>query len=179
MPPHNTAIMLRPWRETDTPSLLKYANNKKIADNLTDRFPHPFLKANAEWFLNWANTCSPPQILAIDLDGEAIGSIGLHPLEDVFRLNCELGYWVAEPFWGKGIATQAIGLMVEYAKANFSFSRLFARPYGSNIGSQKALVKAGFVLEARFEKTLIKNDRLEDELVYGLKIEARPSDLRH
>jgi RimJ/RimL family protein N-acetyltransferase len=164
------AISLRPWRDSDIPSLLKYANNPNIANNLMDRFPHPFLAANAQWFLNWANTFSPPQILAIDLNGEAIGSIGLHPLEDVFRLNCELGYWVAEPFWGKGIATQAIGLMVAYAKANFAFTRLFARPYGSNIGSQKALLKAGFVLEARFEKTLIKNGKLEDELVFGLRM---------
>ena len=166
----NPKIKLRPWRETDIPSLLKYANNKKIADNLTDRFPHPFLEANAEWFLHWANTYAPQQILAIDLHGEAIGSIGLHPLEDVFRLNCELGYWVAEPFWGKGIATQAIALMTEYAKANFAFTRLFARPYGSNIGSQKALLKAGFVLEGRFEKTILKNGKLEDELVFGLRM---------
>ena len=166
----NPKIKLRPWRETDIPSLLKYANNKKIADNLTDRFPHPFLEANAQWFLNWSNTYSPQQILAIDLDGEAAGSIGLHPLEDVFRLNCELGYWVAEPFWGKGIATEAIKLMIEYAKQNFAWTRLFARPYGSNIGSQKALLKAGFVLEARFEKTILKNGKLEDELVFGLRM---------
>jgi RimJ/RimL family protein N-acetyltransferase len=166
----NPNITLRPWRDSDIPSLLKYANNKNIAKNLTDRFPHPFLAANAEWFLNWANTHTPPQILAIDVNGEAIGSIGLHPLEDVFRLNCELGYWVAEPFWGKGIATQAIALMTEYAKANFAFTRLFARPYGSNIGSQKALLKAGFVLEGRFEKTIIKNGKLEDELVFGLRM---------
>jgi len=162
-------IKLRPWQESDTPSLMTYANNQNIANNLTDRFPHPFRKENAEWFLNWANSNIPPQILAIDLKGKAIGSIGLHPLEDVFRLNCELGYWVAEPFWGKGIATKAITLMVDYAKKNYAFTRLFARPYGSNIASQKALEKAGFVLEARFDKTLIKNGRLEDELVYGLR----------
>jgi ribosomal-protein-alanine N-acetyltransferase len=93
----------------------------------------------------------------------------LHPLEDVFRLNCELGYWIAEPFWGKGIATEAVKQMARYARENFHFKRLFARPYGRNIASQKVLEKAGFTLEAHIEQNIIKNDQLEDELIYALR----------
>ena len=81
----------------------------------------------------------------------------------------ELGYWLAEPFWGQGIITRAIGQMVQYGFENFDITRIFARPFGTNIGSQKALKKAGFLLEARFEKTLFKNGQFLDELVYALR----------
>ena len=165
----NQSITLRPWQQKDRNSLLNYANNQKIFNNLTDRFPHPFTQESADWFLNWTQSHNPPQILAIDLNGEAIGSIGLHPQEDVFRFNCELGYWLAEPYWGKGYTTQAVLLMLDYARKNFPFRRIFARPYGHNEASQKVLEKAGFKLEAKFEKTVFKNGRFEDEWVYGYR----------
>jgi RimJ/RimL family protein N-acetyltransferase len=165
----NEDISLRPWQEEDRSTLIKYANNKKIFNNLTDGFPHPFTDDAATRFFTWANEHDPPLILAITLGDEAVGSIGLHPLKDVFRLNCELGYWVAEPHWGKGIATQAVKQMIEYARDNFSYKRLFARPYGSNIASQKVLEKAGFTLEAHIVQNILKNDRLEDELIYAIR----------
>jgi len=167
--PKSTSITLRPWQQSDTPSLMKYANNKKIFNNLTDRFPHPFTQESADWFLNWTRSHEPRQILAIDLNGEAIGSIGLHPQEDVFRFNCELGYWLAEPFWGKGYTTQAVRLMLDYARKNFEFKRIFARPYGYNVASQKVLEKTGFVLEAKFNKTVFKNGQFEDEWIYAVR----------
>jgi RimJ/RimL family protein N-acetyltransferase len=84
-------------------------------------------------------------------------------------MNAELGYWIGQPFWGKGIMTTVIQKMVKYSFENFDITRIFARPYGSNIGSQKALEKAGFKLEAKFEKILIKNNVFEDELVYAIR----------
>jgi ribosomal-protein-alanine N-acetyltransferase len=165
----NEEISLRPWKEEDRKALIAYANNKKIFNNLTDAFPHPFTDAAATKFLAWANKNRPPLILAITTADEVVGSIGLHPLEDVFRLNCELGYWIAEPFWGKGIATEAVKQMARYAQENFHFKRLFARPYGRNIASQKVLEKAGFTLEAHIEQNIIKNHQLEDELIYALR----------
>ncbi len=165
----NQEIALRPWKEADRRPLIAFANNKKIFNNLTDAFPHPFTNDSATKFFAWANEHDPPLILAITLDDKPVGSIGLHPLKDVFRLNCELGYWVAEPYWGKGFATEAVRQMTRYAHDNFHFKRLFARPYGSNIASQKVLEKAGFKREAYIEQNIIKNNQLEDELIYAIR----------
>jgi RimJ/RimL family protein N-acetyltransferase len=160
---------LRPWRKSDAESLSEYANNEKIADNLTNQFPFPYNIENAKQFIEMAISHTPVQIFTIDIDGKASGGIGLHHQGDVYIKNMEMGYWLAEPFWGKGIITEAIKQMVDYGFKTFDITRVFARPYGHNIGSQKALEKAGFVLEAKFEKTFFKNNKFEDELVYAIR----------
>jgi RimJ/RimL family protein N-acetyltransferase len=81
----------------------------------------------------------------------------------------ELGYWVAEPFWGKGIMTKAVLQMVDYGFKTFDITRIFARPFGTNIASQTVLEKAGFILEARLDKTLYKNGEFLDELIYAVR----------
>ena len=91
------------------------------------------------------------------------------PQADVHRKNAELGYWLAEPYWGQGIITRAITRMVSYGFEHWDIHRIFARPFGTNIASQRALEKAGFVLEARFEKTIFKNGEYLDELVYAIR----------
>ena len=160
---------LRPWSMDDKESLAKYANNWEIAKNLTDKFPHPYTLDNAEAFINMATSPDPLHILTIDVKGEACGGIGLHPQQDIFHKNAEMGYWLAQPFWGNGIMTKAIAQMVEYGFENFDINRIFARPFGSNIGSQKILEKNGFILEAKFEKTILKKGTYEDELVYAIR----------
>jgi len=163
-------ISLRPWTSEDLPSLLTYADNQKIARNLTNRFPHPYTEDDARWFIAFASDESDKLIRAIDLHGEAIGSIGLHLQNDVFFRNAELGYWLGEPFWGKGIATEAVRQMLKLGFDYYPFiNRIFARPFGSNIGSQRLLEKSGFQFEARFEGTLDKHGVVEDELVYGFR----------
>lgn len=162
---------LRPWRKSDLPSLLTYADNDEIAKQLTDRFPHPYTEESGRKFIEMASAASPEQILAIEVNGEACGAIGLHPQEDIFKKNAELGYWLAEPYWGKGIMTRAVRRMVRYGFRNFQIDRIFARPYGSNKASQRVLEKCGFILEGRFEKTLFKKGRYEDELVYAIRRE--------
>jgi [ribosomal protein S5]-alanine N-acetyltransferase len=162
--------LLRPWSMTDLDNLVKHANNINIAKNLTDKFPFPYTEEAGRNFISYAtNTDGSATIFCIEVDGEAAGGIGVHPMEDVFRKNAELGYWLAEPYWGKGIMTAALKEMIDYAFKNYDITRLFARPYGSNVASQKLLEKCGFVLEARFEKTLYKNETFEDELVYGYR----------
>ena len=160
---------LRPWNINDLDSLVEYANNKKIADNLTDKFPHPYSEENGIAFISFASDFEKHRIFAIDIEGRACGGIGLHPQDDVYRKNAELGYWLGEPYWGKGIITTAIKEMVDWGFANLEIDRIFARPYGRNKGSQRVLEKAGFVLEAKFEKTLWKNGQYEDELVYAVR----------
>lgn len=160
---------LRAWRESDIPSLLKYANNSNIAANMTDQFPHPYKEENAKAFVGFATKDNPVHIFAIDYQGEAIGGMGVHPQGDIMRKNAELGYWLAEPFWGKGIISQHIPEMVNFAFKTYDITRLYARPFGTNIASQRVLEKNGFVLEAKLEKTIFKNGEFLDELIYAVR----------
>lgn len=160
---------LRPLTENDLNNLVRHANNAKIADNLTNKFPHPYGEKDGRNFIDFVKTSEPPHVLAIDIEGELVGAIGVHPQDDIMCKNAEMGYWLAEPYWGKGIITEAIKRMVNYGFVNFSVNRIFARPFGSNKGSQRVLEKAGFVLEGRFAKTVYKNGRYEDELIYAVR----------
>ncbi len=166
------AFELRPWRSSDLPILVKNANDPDIARWMTDSFPHPFTIQAGEAFLSRVipQHGGPAMVLAIDVDGEASGSIGIFPQQDIFHRNAELGYWLAKKFWGRGIITAAIGHMVDHGFDNFpEIERIFARPFGSNHPSQRALEKNGFLLEAKFHGTIFKNGRTEDELVYAIR----------
>ncbi|MDP1800556.1 MAG: GNAT family protein [Bacteroidota bacterium] len=160
---------LRPWTINDLDSLIKFGNNKDIAKFMTDKFPHPYTKEKGESFIAFAAQHTPVRLFAIDIQGQAVGGIGIHPQDDIHGKNAELGYWLGEPFWRQGIITKAIIQMVDHGFKNFEIDRIFARPFGTNTASQKALQKAGFTLEARFEKTLYKNGEYLDELVYAIR----------
>ncbi len=160
---------LRPWRPSDLQSLVRYANNPRVAQNLMNGFPYPYTEADGRAFITQALLTNPANRLAIEIEGEAAGAIGLHPQGDIYCKNAELGYWLAEPYWGKGIMTAAVAQMVAYGFENFDIDRIFARPFGINGGSQRVLEKAGFKLEATFEKTIFKNGVYQDELVYAVR----------
>ncbi len=160
---------LRAWKKSDVESLVKYANNWEVAKYLTGRFPYPYTRQAGEAFIQFATSSNPIHIFAIEILGEACGAIGIHPQEDIHIKNAELGYWLGEPFWGKGIMTNAVKEMIEFGFNTYAINRIFARPFGTNIGSQRVLEKAGFTLEGRFEKTIWKKDRFEDELIYAIR----------
>jgi [ribosomal protein S5]-alanine N-acetyltransferase len=162
-------IQLRPLRVKDANDLAQHANNPSVANNLTDQFPHPYKLDNAVHFINKMIQSAPPHVLCIEVDGSLVGAIGIHAQDDVWRNNAELGYWLAEPFWGKGIMTEAIKNIVEYGFQNFEINRIFARPFGRNIASQRALEKAGFQHEVTLKGTIIKNDQVEDEVIYAVR----------
>lgn len=155
----------------DLASLTKYANNEKIAQFMTNKFPYPFTEENGIAFINFACKDNPIHIFAIDWNGEAIGGIGIHPMDDIFQKNAELGYWLAEPFWGKGIMGIAIQKILDFAFKTYDINRVFARPFGNNTNSQKLLEKTKFQLEGRFEKVIFKNGAYQDELVYAIRRE--------
>ena len=162
-------MKLRPWTFEDTENLVRYANNPNVAKYLTNAFPHPYTIENAHSFIAMVATQNPTSIFAIDVDGEAVGSIGLHAQSDIMCKNMELGYFLGEPFWGKGIVTAAVQQMVAYGFQHFDITRIYARPYGNNLASQKVLEKAGFILEARIEKNIYKNGEFLDELIYAVR----------
>jgi len=161
-------ITLGTWTLEDVDILVQYANNKKIADRLTDAFPYPYRMDDGIRFIEKISLDHPQRVFAIMADGELVGSIGIFPKEDVHRRNAEIGYWLAEPFWGKGIVVEAIKLIVEYGRRNFDIKRIYAVPFSTNIASQRVLEKAGFKLEAKLEKALYKNGEYLDELIYSI-----------
>jgi RimJ/RimL family protein N-acetyltransferase len=161
-------IILRAWRRSDISSLVRYANNRKIWINLRDIFPHPYTDAEAE---QWIGICEsnrgPTTNFAIELQGEAIGGIGCRLLDDVNCKTAEIGYWLGEPFWGRGIATAALKRTTEYAFQTFSLERLQASVFEWNPASARVLEKAGYVLEGRLRRSIFKDGRLTDSLLYA------------
>lgn len=162
-------FILRPWNLADLNSLVKYADNAAIAKYMTDQFPHPYTPNHGRNFIQFATTNPGARIFAIQVADEAVGGIGLHPQTDIQRNNAELGYWLGEPFWGHGIMTRAIEQIVTYGFQHLPITRIFARPFGSNLASQRVLEKSGFNLEARLPNTFCKNKVLEDELIYAIR----------
>jgi [ribosomal protein S5]-alanine N-acetyltransferase len=158
---------IRPWCGADAAALVKYANNRKTWLNLRDAFPHPYTEASAAAFLEMAGRESPTTVFAIATREEAIGSIGISLNRDVHRLTAEMGYWLGEPFWGKGLMTEAVARFTEYALEHFQLLRIYAEPYASNANSCRVLEKAGYVLEGRMRSSAIKDGRTLDQFLYA------------
>lgn len=164
-----TTISLRPWAKEDLSELVRMANNLNIARFMADVFPYPYKEENGKAFIEFANSKTPACIFAIVVDDKPVGSIGLHVQTDILRKNYEIGYWLGEEHWGKGIAVEAVKQITEYGFSNLDCIRIFARIFGNNTASQKAIQKAGFTLEGKFEKTIFKNGEFLDELIYALR----------
>lgn len=162
-----TTCVVRDWRIDDLTALVRHANNPRIAANLRDRFPHPYTEAAGRGWLEFLQSMTPLSVWAMDVGGEAVGSIGLALHEDVERVSAELGYWLGEPFWGRGIASEAVRAVTAQAFEAFALTRVYALPFADNLGSIRVLVKAGFVLEARLPRSAIKAGVIRDQLMFG------------
>ena len=167
----STEFKLRAWTMNDLPSMVKHANNFKIANNLSDGFPHPYTEEHGKKFLKMFMEDNSQLILCIEVNGEAVGSMGIHPRKDIYRKNAEIGYWLGEPFWGQGIIGKLIPEMVTKGFEMFDIERIYAPIFGRNKASQRVLAKNGFVVESRLEKTIFKNGEFEDEVVFGIRRE--------
>lgn len=162
-------VKIRSWDLSDAPYIAEFANNRNIADMLRDGFPYPYSIKDANNFIQAAiKKDASAHLFAIDYEGISIGSIGAIFKDDIYRLNVEIGYWLAEEYWGKGITTKAIMLISRYIFTSFDTLRIFAEPFADNIGSQKALEKAGFRKEARFKNNIIKNGIIKDSMIYAI-----------
>ena len=157
---------LRPWVEADAPAIAKHANNRKIAENMRDGFPYPYTIQDA---YNWLNmTVNTNHImLAIEVQGEAAGGIGVMFQDNVYRLSAELGYWIGEQHWRKGITSEAIRKLSAYVFENTGVVRIYADIFSPNIPSMRTIEKAGFHLEGIHKKAVYKNGKLLDEHVYA------------
>lgn len=160
-------FFLRNWRHNDAPFMGKYANNKKIWLNLRDEFPFPFLEVHAVELINKFTSSINSLHLAIASESEAIGDIGVYFNNDVRRKSAVLSYWIGEPFWHRGIATDAITKYCDYIFSSFEIIRIYAKLFEGNIGSQRALEKAGFIKEGHFKKAIFKEGKLLDQYLYA------------
>jgi RimJ/RimL family protein N-acetyltransferase len=148
--------------------LIRHANNPRIATRLRDGFPYPYTLHDARKWLKNVGDSRDNIILAIVVEGEAAGGIGLHGMKDVYRYNGEIGYWLSEQHWGKGIMTEAVGIMVEYAFVRTHWLRLFACIYENNPSSMRVLEKNGFHREAIHRRAVMKEGKLQDEHLFAL-----------
>jgi RimJ/RimL family protein N-acetyltransferase len=159
---------IRPWRTGDAQSLASHANNRRVWLNLRDRFPHPYTIEDAQNFLQRATADTDPEkSYCLEVDGGAAGGIGLRPGEDVHRFSAEIGYWLGEAFWGKGIMTEVVVGLVNHCFANLPLNRIFATVYANNPASARVFEKAGFCLEGRLRSSVVKDGRILDSLLYA------------
>jgi ribosomal-protein-alanine N-acetyltransferase len=158
---------VRSYRPEDAPSLAKQGNNRRIWENLRDRFPHPYTETQASEYIAQLMQQPDATSFAIDVGDAAAGGISLHVGSDIERIGAELGYWLGEEFWGRGIATAAIGLVTNFAFSKRGLIRVFAIPFTTNTASCRALEKAGFEREGLMRKSAIKDGRIRDQFLYA------------
>ncbi len=160
---------LRPWEEEDAKRLAVIANNKKIANNLRDGFPYPYSINDARKFIHLVKHSEGiSKAFAIVINGVVAGSIAAYFKENVHRKNAELGYYLAEEYWGKGTMTKVVRRMTQYLFGNFDIIRVYAQPFARNTASRRVLEKAGFRLEAVLKNNIIKNDVVQDGCIYAV-----------
>lgn len=162
--------IIRKWCMEDAPDLAIALNNTKIQDNLRDGLPNPYTVKDAEEFI--AAMLSADQnkayAFAIIAENKAVGSIGLFRCENIHFRTAELGYYIAEPYWGKGIGTSAVKQASDYIFRHTDIIRIFAEPFADNLASCRILEKAGFQLEGILKKNAVKNNKILDMKMYSL-----------
>ena len=158
---------LRPWREGDEESLSHHASNRLIWNNVRDFFPYPYTPRDAHSWVRSNKSYHQPNNLAIEIDGQAVGNIGFTVKDDIYRYNAEIGYWLGELYWGRGIMTEAMPIMTDYIFQNFQVNRIFACVLEGNIGSMRVLESAGYRHEAVLHKAAVKNNRYLDEHIFA------------
>ena len=160
-------IKLRPWQYTDVEQLAKLANNRAIWNNLRDYFPHPYTREDAnKWIRSHASKHTSTHF-AIIADDEFVGAISIIPKDDIYKLSAEIGYWIGEPYWGKGIASIAVAEAIKIVQQKHpNIIRIFAEVFTDNKASMKVLEKNGFTLESTRKKAVLKNGIVGDDTVW-------------
>lgn len=159
---------IRSYEINDQDALMKYANNENISKNLRDSFPYPYTERESDMWISSALNQNPELNFAIANSDELIGGIGLMLQPDVYRFSAEIGYWIAEPFWGKGIASLALVALCTYVFEQFDLNRIFAGVFQGNKASMRVLEKSGFKLEGRLRKSVYKENHFKDQLMYSI-----------
>lgn len=163
--------IIRKWRKEDTSAVAKMVNNKKIQDNLRDGLPYPYTEKDARVFINDMLNADPTKTFAFAIvndEDQAIGSIGAFRCANIHRQTAEMGYYVAEDYWGQGIGTKAVKQLTDYVFAETDIIRIFAEPFSTNQASCRLLEKNGFQFEGTLRKNAVKNGEVIDMQMYAL-----------
>jgi len=163
----NGEVKLREFIDLDLAKLSEYANNEKVSINLRDAFPKPYTPRDAENFKKMIDLQNPKTFFAIEYKGEYVGNISLSVGDDVYRKSAEIGYFIGEPFWNKGIATKAVSLITNWGFENLDIVRIHTGIFEFNKSSQRVLEKCGYIKEAVFKKSVCKNNEIYDEIRYA------------
>ena len=158
---------IRSYRPDDAESLAAAADNRKIWRNMNEGFPNPYTLADANGWIALTRQESPERNFAIASGTEVIGGIGLKLRDDVFHRSAEIGYWLGEHFWGRGIATAALSALTDYAFEQFDLIRIDAGVFEWNPASCRVLEKAGYVREARLRKSVVKDGQVIARFLYA------------
>ncbi|WP_436514387.1 GNAT family N-acetyltransferase [Ekhidna sp. To15] len=161
------SVTLRPLKKADASPIAQLINNRKIWDNLRD-IPYPYHLKDAEAFIELSSQQVPVATFGIFFKGELCGVIGLIMQKDIYRLSAEVGYWIGEPFWGKGLATKSLSLITDYAFSELGLNRLYAGAFAHNEASRKVLEKCGYQREGIAKNAIIKNNQILDEYKYAI-----------
>jgi len=167
-----TSCIVRSWEPDDVPSLVRHANNRRIWSNLRDRFPHPYTTADGNSFIRRVRVSRPETTFAIEVNREAAGGIGFMLQPDVERVSAEIGYWLGEAYWGRGVCSEALRAVTQYAIERHGLTRVYALPFAHNAASCRVLEKAGFVLEGLLRRSAIKDGQIADQKLYAFITEA-------
>ncbi len=159
-------VVLREWKRSDAEALAKIANNKNIWDNVRDRLPYPYTEKDAKDWIGLVKKQKMVTTFCIEADGKLVGSTGFTLKDDVYKKTAEIGYFIGENYWGKGIATEAIRQLVDYIQKNFDIIRIYAEVFEYNKASMRVLEKNGFYLECIRKKAAFKNDVVLDDYVW-------------
>ena len=169
------AVSVRLWDEGDADVLPSLANNRRIWRNLTNRFPHPYEHRDAvEWIKTANQHPEDARHMAVVADGTVVGGVGFERLTDLSTRTAEIGYWIGEPYWGRGIATKALVAATEIALGGFDFVRLQAGVLSWNPASCRVLEKAGYSFEGRLRNQAYKDGEVCDHLMYARIRESGP-----
>lgn len=159
---------IRPFGPDDADSLARHANSRDVWLNLRDAFPHPYTVDDARGFIDHLAQADPLSSFALVVDGEAAGAIGLVLGTDVERVGAELGYWLGEEYWGRGVVSEAVAAFARAAFDAFDLTRVFALPFERNSASLRVLEKAGFAREGRLRRSAIKDGVVLDQVLFAL-----------
>lgn len=159
---------VRSWDWRDRDAIVKHANNRNVWINLRDRFPHPYTVNDARRWLDMVVGHTPETNFAIAVADQAVGGIGFTVQHDVARRSAEIGYWLGEQFWGRGITTEALVAVTDHAFSNYDVCRLYAYVFDWNCASARVLEKAGYAYEGRMKKSVTKDGQTIDQLMYAI-----------
>lgn len=163
-------VKIRKWRIEDAADLASALSNKKVQDNLRDGLPYPYREQDGKEFILGMLSADENDTFAfaITVNEKVIGSIGAFRQTNIHSKTAELGYYIAEEYWGKGIMTEAVKQLCSYVFSNSDMIRIYAEPFAYNIGSQRVLEKAGFQYEGTLRRNAVKNGKVLDMKMYAL-----------